>query len=347
MAPRSQPYRVEGEWTPSQAENIDEMFQILFDELRNGSIIVTNAQFSGILGVTRGGTGISGYAVGDLIYASAAATLSRLNVGSVGKVIRSNGSLPVYSTFTIPDTFAAGDIIYGSAANVLTALAKDTNATRYVSNTGASNIPAWAQINLANGVTGTLPIANGGTNSTSFTNGRVPFFNGTSLVDDADLTFATDTLTVTKISTTRIVSVGSANNRATNNQILFGATTDAATAVELTTDGGAGSGATNRISVPANTAMSVVVNICVKQSASANSKQMLRQFLITNNSGTTTIEGAVTTLGTDVGSVGLATVTTTITANDTDDCIKVVVNGVAATNLRYTAYVVSTETLYV
>lgn len=136
------------------------------------------------------------------------------------------------------------------------------------------------------------------------------------------------------------------NNRAVQNPVLYGVTTDAATAVELTTNGSAGSGSSNRLSVNNNSAMSVVVNICVKQSGSANAKQMLRQFLISNNGGTTAIQGTVTTLGTDVGSVALATVTTTITANDTDDCIKIEVNGVAATNLRYTAFVVSTETIY-
>jgi hypothetical protein len=53
-----------------------------------------------------------------------------------------------------------GDIMYGSAADTLSALAKDTNATRYIANTGTSNNPAWAQIDLTNGVTGDLPFAN-------------------------------------------------------------------------------------------------------------------------------------------------------------------------------------------
>lgn len=53
-----------------------------------------------------------------------------------------------------------GDILYGSAAGTISELPKDTNATRYLSNTGASNNPAWAQINLANGVTGNLPVTN-------------------------------------------------------------------------------------------------------------------------------------------------------------------------------------------
>lgn len=62
---------------------------------------------------------------------------------------------------------AQGDILYGSAAGTVSNLAKDTNATRYLSNTGTSNNPAWAQINLSNGVTGTLPAGNGGTGITS------------------------------------------------------------------------------------------------------------------------------------------------------------------------------------
>jgi hypothetical protein len=53
-----------------------------------------------------------------------------------------------------------GDLLYGSAANTYSSLAKDTNASRYLSNTGASNNPAWAQVNLANGVTGNLPVTN-------------------------------------------------------------------------------------------------------------------------------------------------------------------------------------------
>ena len=66
---------------------------------------------------------------------------------------------------TAQSAYTQGDILYANASNALTTLAKDANATRYLSNTGSSNNPAWAQINLTNGVTGALPIANGGTGS--------------------------------------------------------------------------------------------------------------------------------------------------------------------------------------
>lgn len=57
-------------------------------------------------------------------------------------------------------TVTQGDLLYGSAANTWSALAKDANATRYLSNTGTTNNPAWAQVNLVNGVTGNLPVTN-------------------------------------------------------------------------------------------------------------------------------------------------------------------------------------------
>lgn len=56
-----------------------------------------------------------------------------------------------------------GDIPYASATNTLSALAKNVSSTRYLSNTGTSNNPAWAAINLSNGVSNTLSPLNGGT----------------------------------------------------------------------------------------------------------------------------------------------------------------------------------------
>lgn len=68
-------------------------------------------------------------------------------------------------------TISQGDLIYGSGSGTFSNLAKNTSATRYLSNTGTSNNPAWAQVNLANGVTGNLPVTNlnGGTGASSTT----------------------------------------------------------------------------------------------------------------------------------------------------------------------------------
>mgnify|MGYP003135766268 CR=1 FL=1 len=55
-----------------------------------------------------------------------------------------------------------GDIIIASGANTPIRLAKSTTSTQYLANTGTSNAPAWDEVALATGVSGVLPVANGG-----------------------------------------------------------------------------------------------------------------------------------------------------------------------------------------
>jgi hypothetical protein len=68
---------------------------------------------------------------------------------------------------------AQGDILYATSTTVLSRLGKDANATRALTNTGTNNNPAWAQVTLTTGVTGTLPVANGGTGATTLTDKAV------------------------------------------------------------------------------------------------------------------------------------------------------------------------------
>jgi len=67
----------------------------------------------------------------------------------------------------------AGDIIYASGANTPARLAKSTTSTQYLANTGTSNVPAWNEVALTTGVSGVLPVANGGTNASSLTDKAV------------------------------------------------------------------------------------------------------------------------------------------------------------------------------
>ena len=68
---------------------------------------------------------------------------------------------------------ATGDILYASSATVLSRLAKSATSTQYLANTGTSNVPAWNEVALDTGVSGTLPVANGGSGATSLTDKAV------------------------------------------------------------------------------------------------------------------------------------------------------------------------------
>ncbi len=126
--------------------------------------------WSGLLSPARGGTGVnngtSTITIGGNFSMIGAFTFAGTITGNTAVTFPTSGTLATTGGASIPSV-VQGDLLYGSAANVLSTLAKDTNATRYLSNTGSSNNPAWAQIVLTNGVTGVLPAANGGSGVSS------------------------------------------------------------------------------------------------------------------------------------------------------------------------------------
>jgi hypothetical protein len=105
---------------------------------------------------------------------------------STGQIVEAsdlNAQIKGNMELTAPAIFSAqGDILYATGANTPARLAKDTNATRSLTNTGTNNNPAWAQVALATGVSGTLPVANGGTGATSLTDHYVLVGSGTGAV---------------------------------------------------------------------------------------------------------------------------------------------------------------------
>ena len=82
---------------------------------------------------------------------------------------------------------AQGDIIIASGANTPIRLAKSTTSTQYLANTGTSNAPAWNEVALATGVSGTLPVGNGGTGATTLTANGALIGNGTSAIASVDM----------------------------------------------------------------------------------------------------------------------------------------------------------------
>jgi hypothetical protein len=80
-----------------------------------------------------------------------------------------------------------GDLVIASGANTPIRLAKSTTSTQYLANTGTSNAPAWNEVALATGVSGTLPAGNGGTGATTLTANGALIGNGTSAITSVDM----------------------------------------------------------------------------------------------------------------------------------------------------------------
>ena len=116
-------------------------------------------------------------------------------------------------------------------------------------------------------------------------------------------------------------------------RVLYCRTTNA-TITECTTNGLTGSGIANRILVPEDSTMTCEFIFTVKQESSANYRRMWRIVTFVNNGGTVTMPDAAVTPSADVGSVALAAVAPTLSANNGDNAIKVEFTGIALTTLN-------------
>jgi hypothetical protein len=144
---------------------------------------------TGTLGATYGGTGQTTYATGDMLYSSATNTIAKLSGNtsttkqylsqtgtgsasaapawaSLSAADIQSGTLPATRGGTDNSSYAIGDILYADTTTSLAKLADVATGNALISG-GLSTAPAWGKIGLTTHVSGTLGIANGGTNSTA------------------------------------------------------------------------------------------------------------------------------------------------------------------------------------
>lgn len=153
-----------------------------------------------VIAADYGGTGIASYTVGDIVYASGATTLSKLadvatgnalisggvgaapSYGKIGLTTHISGVLPVANGGTNIASYTIGDIIYASGATTLTPLADVATGNALLSG-GVGAAPVYGKVGLTTHVDGVLPVANGGTNLSSYTIGDLIFANGATSLD--------------------------------------------------------------------------------------------------------------------------------------------------------------------
>jgi len=182
------------------------------------TVTLTTLNLTNALGATYGGTAQSAYAQGDVLYASATNTLSKLGIGTVNYILTSTGSVPQWSapSSIVVQTAnnlaggAAGSVPYQSAADTTTFLSIGA-ANRVMTSSGSA--PQW--VTALTGLTG---VSSSSITNTSLTSGRVVYSGTGGLeTDSANLTFDGTTLSATGFSTTglstlvKTVTVGNSN----------------------------------------------------------------------------------------------------------------------------------------
>ena len=183
---------------------------------------------AGTLIASNGGTGLSSYSGGDILYYTSGDSFSKLPIGTANQILTSSGSAPQWVT-------TIGVANGGTGANTLTGYVKGSGTSAFTASATipGSDISGNISGNAGN-VTGTVAVANGGTGAITLT-GYVKG-SGTSVMT------ASSTIPNTDITGLGTMSTQAASNVAITggaiNNTIIGATTPAAgtfTSVTMTT----------------------------------------------------------------------------------------------------------------
>ena len=170
------------------------------------------ADTTGTLTVARGGTNIASYAVGDLLYASGATTLSKLADVTAGSYLRSGGvtTAPVWSTTTLPNAATTGDLMYAWGWNSY-ANWSDVAAGSFLRSGGVASVRVWSTTTWTNAATtGDLIYASGRNvvgNLADVATGRVLISGGVGVAPSWSVDAVLSTVTGTSATMSSYVKV--------------------------------------------------------------------------------------------------------------------------------------------
>jgi len=152
----------------------------------NGQLLIGNGTDYSLSVLTAGANITITNTAGHITIASAGA-LSSFSAGTTGftpstpttGAIVLSGTLIAANGGTGFASYAVGDLLYANTTTTLAKLADVATGNALISG-GVSTAPSWGKIGLTTHVSGTLPIANGGTNATTTpTAGAVAYGTGT------------------------------------------------------------------------------------------------------------------------------------------------------------------------
>lgn len=101
--------------------------------------------------------------------------------GTTGKLIKQAATVTAAQGGTGQSSYTVGDLVYASGVTTLDKLPDVATGNALISG-GVGVAPSYGKIGLTTHVSGTLPVANGGTGATSLTSNNVILGNGTSAV---------------------------------------------------------------------------------------------------------------------------------------------------------------------
>lgn len=114
---------------------------------------------SGTVNATHGGTGLTSFVVGDMLYSATTNTLSRLPVGTDGRILKVVAGIPTWSVDTGTGTVTSVDVSGGTTGMTFS----------------GGPITSSGTITMS----GTLDVDNGGTGQSTYTNGQLLIGNTT------------------------------------------------------------------------------------------------------------------------------------------------------------------------